>query len=193
MLKSFITCLFISIFIFAGSSNAKKYRILFDKDVSYYQAVKILNKISYDHQMVNNKISEGKISFQYEYHPSPIQIQEMMDKSKSLVQYHIILPRANDEWISDFNKEGDDNEEVKIENAKMLEYFNLYNIVFSYKVGADEKTEIKIVKEVFGVEKVSYTKDANEVIIEIPDNKWTDFLSESNKNEKILQVREVFE
>ena len=177
--------------LFSSSVSAKKYKILFDKNCSYLEAIQVLRSLETNYEMISSNIKNGVVSFYVEKMPDCAQLNLLLEKSENIVAFCVSLPNQQAEWKEAYIKQEAKDKKIAEEEVKIPEYFNWYRFSAEYLVKADAKKELDLAKSIFNIEKASFNKEANEVIVKIEDSKWTAFLKEINECKKVLSAKEV--
>lgn len=180
---------------FLTSQNAKQnYEILFTRECSFADALDILyNAYSsvvgdenvYDLNIEQYQFNFGKIVLLLNNEPNTEQIY-YLNGNKNLVSFELINNKARNDQFKEFMEKYGNRTKKRINIPQLSDY----NLVLKYKFKASPEVEQRFLYELFG-QGGSYEKDANELVISVPNKNTETFVQILKGDDRIVYIQKL--
>jgi hypothetical protein len=189
--------LLLSIFLSSISltqNTQQSYKLLFKSDCSISDAMDVLyntyssivgDKRVYDLKIEKYNFNFGKITLLLDNEPNSDQIHELYE-NKNLVSFELINNKLRNEEFNEFM------ERYKKKTKRYLRIPQVpdYELILKYKFNSKPEDENWFLFKLFG-RRGSYEKDANNLVISIPERESESFIKKLKINNKIVYIQKL--
>ena len=185
----------VCLFSISFSQNINQnYKILFKSECSMPDAMDVLyntysnvvgDKNVYDLKIEKYNFNFGKITLLLDNEPNSAQINELYE-NKNIVSFEFINNKVRNDEFNEFM------EKYEKKTKKELKILQIpdYELILKYKFKSNPESENWFLSKLFG-KRGSYAKDANELVISIPENSSESFVKKLKENNKIVYIQKL--